>query len=827
MHQEKQLKNIKGTFSLFCLLLICFSFVFSSVFTSCTPERKLKEMEYLLVKNKLITDSKDILETSDMEYAIRPRPNKRTFGLFLWKVGTYQAMIPKEKPRYDRFQRNMRNTLGKYPVLLDTLCSDYYAQQLDQFRLWIQNTFGEAPVLLDTSLIEYSLAQLTLMMNNRGYFDAKVDYKVKIKRQQRAVIKYLITAGKPYRIKHISYQVSDPIAKYVYQDTARYSVQSGSVFSVKNIEAQRDRITELLLNRGYYNFSKHYIRYEVDTNMEGEWIDLRIVIADPIYRTDDSTMVEGKHRCFIINSIRVYPDYGQWDDFSYRDSLHYTEIVKKRQDTNTYIFCYSSPHPDYRPFALVYPVSFAQGDVYSNRASRSTYDRYASMRNFDFIKIAYTETDESKQNFRQDTGYLDCQIQLTKTKKQSFNIDLQGKNTGGIFGVGGGFSFTNRNIFKAAEVLSISLKYTQELRVDSSSVNFQNFELGGTVMLEFPRFLFPFVKQRNIPKAFRPKTWMSLGASYLKQDLYERFLTNFTFSYEWRYRNRIKHTLSALDFNLVKMYRDSLFDANIARYGFSKRVLEKYKDHFLLGSNYKITIQDAYRYVFWVRFDLYGNLLYGAMEAFKSQTEKYKNEYNQYSIWKIPFASGLSLEMDFVYNFLQKKKRSLVYHLTLGIGMSTMNSSVLPFEKSFYLGGSNSMRGWRLRSLGPGSYIDTTNSYLERVGDIKFETNLEYRVPIYKALHLGLFLDAGNIWMFKKSDALPNSEFAFNRFFKEIALDAGIGFRLDLSFFIIRLDYALKIHDPGQQYPWRISTWNSYKSFRADRSFVLGIGYPF
>ena len=825
LNRCKDVFNRQARQTVYLLGLLIFIFAF----TSCTPERKLKESEYLLARNKIVADKKEIPTSSEIAYAVRPLTNKRTFGLFLWKVGIYQSMIPTERPKYEKFKRNMRNTIGQYPVLLDTAANDYYVEQMSRFRLWMQDKFGEEPVLLDSTLIDYSLTQIELMMHNMGYFDAQVDYHVTFN-GKRAKILYDITSGEPYRIQDITYEISEPIDSHIYADSGRSFIKKGDIYSVKNLESQRERIAERLANRGYFNFSKNYVRYELDTTIGSHLLNVHVIVSNPIYRIDDSTTVEGKHRCFIINSINIYSDISQWEDDNFVDSVRYTEIVKKTNDTNTYHIYFRPNEKEYKASALAYPIFFTQGDVYSGRASRNTYDRYADMRNFGFIKISYAETPESKSNFLQDTGYIDCRIQLLRTKKQAFNVDLLGKNTGGIFGLGGEASYRNRNLFKSSEILSLTLKYTQELRIDSTSVHFQNFELGGTLMLEFPRFLFP-IKQQNIPKAFRPKTWMSVGVNYLRQQFYSRFLTNFTFTYDWSERksqSRISHSLSVVDFNLIKMYRDSLFDANIR---LSKQVLEKYKDHFLLGSNYRLTLQDlaARRYVLMVRFDLYGNLLYGGMSAFKKSSEKYKDTNNHYSIWGIPFASGASVELDFIYNILQNKKSALVYHANLAVGTPTMNSSEIPFEKSYYLGGSNSMRAWRLRSLGPGSYVDTSDvNIMDRVGDIKFETNLEFRTPIYKVLHLGLFVDIGNVWMLRKHESMPNAEFAFNRFFKEFAADVGIGLRLDLSFFVIRLDYAIKVHDPGRpDNSWRFLNWQNYSSFRSDRAIVLGIGYPF
>ena len=812
----------------FCVCIIFFSFAL----TSCFPGRKLAESQHLLVKNEVVADKKGI-QVDDIRYAVRPKPNKRALGVFLWKVGIYQSMIPDQKPHYEQFKRKMRNSIGKYPVLLDTLANNYYTNQFGKFRLWMQNAFGEPPVLLDSSYIEYSLAQIKLMMHNMGYFNAAVNYSVKFTGEKRAKILYHITAGDPYRINQISYQFPAPIDRIIYQDTARSQVKRGDIFSTKNIEDQRDRMERRVLNAGYYDFSKNHIRCDVDTNLGGQLLNLKFVVSNPLYRVDDSTLVEGKYRCFIINTISVLYNLPQGDD-AFRDTVHYTEIVKKTRDTNNYIVFYPPDQLNYyRPSALVYPIFFSHGEVYSNRSSRNTYDRYSDMQNFNFIKVSYAETRESKENFAQDTGYLDCQIQLVKAKRQSIGGELLGKNSGGVFGVGGEFSYRNKNLFKSAEMLSFSLKYTQEIRIDSSdAVNFQNFELGGNIRLDFPRFLFP-IKQQNIPKAFRPKTWMNFGSSYVKRQYYARFLTGYVFTYEWSERKtqrqttqRITHTLSVLDFNIIKMYPDELFNELFRQ--LSKRILEKYKDHFLLGTNYIIKLENTRRYVFRARFDLYGNVLYGAFASFGKLTEKLKNDEQQYTVWGIPFASGATVDLDFTYNLLQNRKSALVYHATLGIGLPTMNSSELPFEKSFYLGGSNSMRGWRLRTLGPGSYVDTTGIDMEKVGDIKLEMNVEYRQPLYKILHLGLFVDAGNIWLMKKHDVFPNAEFAFNRFFKEIAANVGIGLRLDLSFFVIRLDYAIKIHDPAQQNnTWTFYNWHKFKDFSADGAIVLGIGYAF
>lgn len=820
LHQRIFPKSCTLYFSLLLLSLI-------ALFSACSPERKLSESEFLLARNKVVADDK-AAPIDKITYAILPRTNKRTLG-FLTKVSIYQAMIPVERPHYEKFKRKMRNSLGQYPVLLDTVSNNHYINKIDSLKMWMQNTFGEPPVVLDSSLITYSLKQSDIIMRKSGYFDASTNYSVSFKGNQATVL-YKITAGKPYHINDIQYAIADSVvAKIIYSDTSRSLIRRGDIYNEDVFENERSRIEERLLNRGYINFSRNNIRYEVDTNIGNRKLNLKVIIPNPRNKIDDSTSEEGKFRCYKIQSIDIYTDIPESSYDGY-DTVSYSETVKNG-NTNYYRIFFPKGTSPFRPFALVYPLFFKAGDVYSSRRTRQSYDRYIDMQNFGYVKINYNETEESKQQHWQDTGYLECKVQLQKLKQQSGNFDFLLKNTGGIFGAGGDFSYNNRNIFKAGEILSFSVKYYQEVQADSASILlFRNFEAGSRISLEIPRFVFP-IKLQNLPKSFRPTTHASVGANYIKQDFYARFILFTNYSYRLNQRTKTgkltTHSLTLVDFGLIKMYKDTLFYSMIEQYKFSQRTLQKYQDHFMLGTNYRYTLQKGNTYLFKAQFNSYGNILYGMMA-----TANAEKDANQYVIWNMPFESFISADFDFIYNLIQKKHQMLIYHLTAGVGVPMFNSSVIPFEKSFYLGGSNSMRGWRLRSLGPGSYVDTSSNaikYFERVGDIKFETNLEFRMPIYKYLHWAVFVDVGNIWLMKKNNDFPNGEFAFNRFYTELAIDAGFGLRLDLSFFVLRVDYALKIHDPAKKASnrWQTFKWGDYDHFKPDRVIMLGIGYPF
>jgi outer membrane protein assembly factor BamA len=797
------------------------------LFSACTPERKLKESEFLLTKNKITADNKSVPVSEKIAYVVQPRPNKRTMGLFLGKVSIYQAMVPEEKPHFEKFKRSIRNSIGKYPILLDTVLNDWYA---DSVRLWIQGRFGEPPVLLDSSLIDYSVRQINLMMHNIGYFNAQTDYSVVFK-GKRAKAVYKIRAGTPYRIVDIQYSIADPvIARIILSDTSRSLLKRGNIYDDYVLNDERTRIEERLLNRGYVNFSKNNIRYEADTSLGNHNLSLKLIVQNQKIKIDDSTWVEQKFRCYKIQSIDIEVIDPNAEDIDL-DTLYYTEIVNKT-DTNTYQIIL--PVSLYKPFALVYPLFFKPGDVYSSRRTRNSYDRYAEMRNFGYTKLSYTETDESKANPQQDTGYLNCKIQLLKLKRRGFDFDALIKNTGGIYGLGGSISITNRNLFKAAEIFTLGLRYTQELQYIDSSWHFRNFEAGINASLEFPRFLFPFKKQ-NRSASFRPRTYIGAGINYTQHNYYSRLLTTANITYNWTKRltsgKFIYHTFTPIDFGLIKMYNDEGLTNIFNQYNFSNRMREKYKDHFMLGGKYGFTLQRGNIYMFKTQFNMYGFLLYGVMKSLDAANVKLdKNDFEKYTFWKIPFENSLSVDFEFMYNLQMQKRRSLNYRLTAGVGVPILNSLVLPYEKSFYLGGTNSMRAWRLRAIGPGSFADTSKArMLEQVGDIKFETNLEFRMPIYRMLTLGVFTDIGNIWLIKKTEGVTNGEFAFNRFYKEIAADVGVGLRLDFSFFVIRVDYALKIHDPAkpEHSRWQTFNWKNYDAFKEDRAIVFGIGYPF
>lgn len=761
-------------------------------FMACTPTRKLQTGEYMLTKNKVIADKKEI-PVDDIMYVIRPTPNKKFLNLFFWKAGIYQAMTPNDTT------------------------NDNKAKQ------WMRKNFGEPLVLLDTALIEYSNSQIHLFMKNKGYFESNVSYKIKTKRK-KAKVNYYIEAGQACKIADITYKIKDDVIyDLIMKDTINGLLKVGSNFDVDEFANERNRISSYLNNHGYFNFTENYIIFKIDSNLTDYTVKVSVEINNPTLTQNDS-IIAAKHRRYFIKDITIHTDINN-TPFR-RDTIYYTEIVNKT-DTNHYRLLYHDK-VKYKPKSLVFPLAFTQGDLYKVDEAKQSYNRYNDMKNFNFIKISYSETPESQNNYDSDSGYIDCNVSLSSMERNDISYDLLGKNIGKDFGMGINIGYINRNIFKSGEIFSITGMYANEFQRQSDENDqkkwmFRNFEVGGDINLEFSRFLFP-VKQQNISKKIRAKTIINIGTNFQLQDHYSRFITSTGFRYEWRTSPRITHSLSVLNINLIKIYPDSIFRQQLKT--LSLRIQEKYTDHLLLGSSYQLIyssfkgIKRKNYYLLRFNADAYGNLLYGMFALFKAQ----KDENNQYNFWGIPFAGYISTNIDFAYNIMIGKKSSLVLHTDFGLGVPTYNSKSLPFEKSFYLGGANSMRAWRLRTLGPGSYYNAS-SKLESSGDIKIECNIEFRAPIYKFLHMAVFADAGNIWIFRKNADLVGAEFDWNRFYKEIALGAGAGLRLDFSFFVLRLDAAFQIYNPANNisHPWIDNTFK----VKDDIIFSMGVGYPF
>ncbi len=773
-------------FNFTTLFIIIASLLFIS---SCNPARRLQDHEYLLNKNKYKQIDKEEINLYDITYISTHIPNKRILDIYRFNLRMY--------------------------VLFDT-------KNEHKINKWVKKNIGEAPVILDTNSVNYTVSQIQLYLFNFGYFNAEVQKEIKIKRK-KANVTYLIKANKPYTINNITTNIEDPdIEKIIKGDSTRTLLVPGDQYQSKKLTQERDRITERLNNKGYLKFSKEFISFSIDTNLNCNKLNIKINIQDPVIQNTAiiDTLQLTKHTPFKIRNIYINTNFNPLQPLEeYTDTIC-SNIGDDSKGKILYIF---NKDLHYSPKIMTKYLSFKPGDYYHLGRVNRTYSKLNELKNFSYINISFTEVIDSIKG--DDTlRYLDCKIQLKPTDKYSFTAEAKGTHTGGNLGVGLDFTTLSRNIFRGGENLSyrIGAAYeAQTLFIDSKDnlLSFNTFEFGGNIKLEIPRFYFP-IKRDYLANTYRPKTVFSIGSNYQQRPDYNRFISTAYFGYEFNYKKTMKFQIP-VDINIVKINPTERFTEMLSRY--NRIIREQYTDHLIaaLRVNFVYDNQSVKKGNNFIYFrggiESVGNLLNGIMYLAKSP----KNSNDQYTIGEIPYANYLLTDLDFRYYHTYTRKKSIAFRSAFGIGIPFTNSFSLPFEKSFYLGGANSMRGWKMRSLGPGSSLNEQT--FESIGDIKIETNIEFRFPIWDYFRGAIFADAGNIWLIRPNLTLPNGEFKTSEFYKEIALDAGFGLRLDFDYFLIRFDAGIPLIDPkyihSSEPTPAISLKNTVLNF--------GIGYPF
>jgi len=470
-------------------------------------------------------------------------------------------------------------------------------------------------------------------------------------------------------------------------------------------------------------------------------------------------------------------------------------------------------------------VFIKPGSYYSAEIVNKTYLNLGRLPIFRYKNIQFTEiTDISPEH----KDLLDCKILLAREAVQSITVSPVGTNSAGAFGIQGNVIYQNRNIFRGAQLFSLNLSASAQTQgnigPEGSKSLFNTLEFGANATLTFPQFLIP-IRQETLPKSFKPKTSITVGYNFQRQSDYNRYISNVTFGYTWNQTEKLIHTLNPIEVSFVKVMPDSAFVAWLNSLT-DKRLINQYTNHMVAGLRYTITYnsQDRTRIenFLYIRANLQtgGNLFYGINSLVGGNKTG-----SSYTMFGVPYSQFVRPDVDFRYYQMLLKGKLIVYRFYGGIGFSYGNSNLLPFEKAFFAGGANDIRGWKMGSLGPGSYFnDTVTNNYNQIGDLQLQANIEYRFPVYKMVKGAIFFDAGNIWLLHSSSDFPGGKFNFSTFIPQIAIDAGIGIRLDFDFFVFRLDPAIPIRVP--HYP-KNDRWTFDKMRLGDIIWNFGIGYPF
>ncbi len=766
---------------------IVFIGILTILLSSCNVSRFVPQGKYLVTKNTVIIEKKGTnINKSTLASYIHQKPYKD----FL------QTNIPTWI--YFKSERNPKNVIWR----------------------WLNENFGKAPVYYEQSEALNSAKQMTLYLDNVGYPYSTVTSSVKTKRK-KATVTYHVTPSTPYRINHIKYEIGDSlIERYIMRNPDLLLAKEGDIFNTFTLNDERDRITDWLKNLGYYYFHHDLIHYEVDSNFMDHKMDVTMIIPSKKPYT----------RRYLINNINVIPNKPVFNrNEKPIDSALLTYDIKfgTRKLPNTLHYYYYDRFK-VTPQTISQSIQLIKGAPYRQRNVSLTYRNLSNFAIFSNVNIDFdtipTHTDS--------IGKLDCTISMTQNNLHSITVQAEGTNSGGDLGIKGSVSYTNKNIFNGAEVFQLSLRSGLEAQTvmslndtQTESV-FNTTELGVTASIRFPKFLSPF-PVNSYSRDYQPSTTIALGLYGQKRYYYTRATASASLSYDWKSSYRFGQTLSPIYLNSVRLTDinpsfQALLDQEV-----NQRKKDQYTNHLILGSRYAFTLNTQ-------NIRRTGSFLYlrgevetsGNLISLFNNTKLITEENGHHKLFGIRYAQYVRSSLDFRQHIDLGHNSWLVMRQFVGLGIPYGNSIDLPFERSFYAGGSNGLRGWIYRGVGPGAYKPSSQN-LERIGDMQLEFNAEYRFPLYNIINGALFFDAGNVWTYSPNPSLPDGEFKFDQFYKQIALDAGIGFRIDISFLILRLDFAYAMRNPYQDENGSYWTFHQPKSYFQNIRANMGIGYPF
>lgn len=682
--------------------------------------------------------------------------------------------------------------LDKVAVVSDQ--SDYNAAPLSQYvrqkekpKLFslFRNPFSRKPVIYDTLQARLSCQNLMTAMQNEGYMNAGVSLYTETKGKKLKAT-YLLHPGQPFLIGKVNYDIQDEgIQQLLHLDqTDNQQIKPGMRFTVETLDNERKRIAGLLSDNGYFRFNKDFIHFTADTVMGRKDIALTLQLRK--YKSN-SNSPEVDHTRYLIRDVLF-----QSND---SDRIHLRKQV------------------------LLNATAIKAGRPYDASALQRTYNNFARLQAVKYTNIKFAEVP--------DTNLLDCHIQISTNKPSTISFQPEGTNTAGDLGAAASITYTNRNLFHGSEQLSIEFRGAYEAITGLEGYQDQNYtEFSVETKLVFPRFLAPFLSKSFRRRQTASSEWAVSWNFQNRPEFHRR-----VFSSAWRYRwsepkHHLNYRFDLLDLNYVYMpwisstfkrdYLDNAENRNaILRYN--------YEDIFIMKAGFTVSYTDGVDAVR-ANFESAGNLLNGVSKGFGFKT----NSQGQHTLFNIAYAQYVKFDFDYTHLFQFDKRNALALHAGLGVAYPYGNSTVLPFEKRYFSGGANSVRGWSVRELGPGKFKGTDGriDFINQTGDVKLDLNAEYRSSLFWKLQGALFIDAGNIWTLRNYAEQPGGQFKFTEFYKQIAASYGMGLRLNFDYFILRFDVGMKAVNPA--YESEKEHWSIFHpKLSRDFDFHFAVGLPF
>lgn len=760
--------------------------------SGCSSSKHVPDGQLMLDKVHIRLDSaaiRDKIVIDDMLPYLRQTPNHKILWSVKFRLGFYNLSGQDSTGWWNRWMRKL----------------------------------GEPPVIYDSKLTDLSAEQLRQYLVARGYFNAAVRVDSSVNAEKKKIeLSYILNPGKAKYIKSVEYEFPDSVMKNIIMaDSSHFTAVPGSPLDRDLLDIQRDVVTESLRNRGYYNFNKDYVTFVADTTADSSDVELKMRITLP---RGAKLKAETAYSRFIIRNVTVIADY---DPVTMDDPAAVIGIdsvsdrgIRIIYGTSRYI----------RPHVVADNCFLEPGQVFEQKEVERTYRAFSRLGILKFINVAFVPVGVSG-----DTGFLDAYVMLTPGKSQTASVEIEGTNSEGDLGVAAGLTYSHRNIGNGSETFTSKLRGSYESISGNLDGLIHNryMEWSADMGLSMPEFKAPI--PRHIRRRIQASTEVNLSLNYQERPEYTRVISSAGWSYKWvDLLKHNRHTVTPIDINYVYLPASTYDFINqiapdnpLLRYS--------YEDHFIMrmGWNWYHTNKQTdtpwrktmQRMIYTARVNVEtaGNLLFAISSIFDHRSNYREDPYR---VFGIHYSQYFKIDSDNAWLYRFDDRNSMAYHVGFGVGIPYGNSKMLPFEKRFYGGGANGVRGWAVRTLGPGAYPgrNSVSDFINQCGDIRLELNAEYRAKLFWVMELGAFVDVGNIWTIREYPNQPGGVFRFTDFYRQLAAAYGLGLRFDFSYFLIRFDMGMKAHNPAmgeEHWPLLNPHWHR------DSSFHFSIGYPF
>lgn len=746
--------------------------IFSALLTACSTTKYLAPNQKLYGGGKVqFADSagnvtqKDVKGLSDeLTGLLRPHPNSKILGMRVKLWIYYKTRTNKKKG----------------------------------LRHWLNTKFGEPPVVISQVDVDKNSQILQSRLQNESYFQSQVNGDTTSKGKIAKAI-YTVEPGPDYTIRSVYFPTGTSNVDTAVAGTAKKTLfVIGNDYNLDIVKSERIRIDARLKEEGFYYFAPEDLIMRIDSTVKDHKVDIYVKVKD---ETADQA-----RRIYKINNIYVYPHYTIRDT-----SLKLDSAVKYRW------YNVIDPKSTVRPFVFKNSVLLKPGEVYNRADHNKSLNRMINLGPFKFVKNRFEDVSA-------DSAKLNVYYFLTQYPKKSLQLDILERTTSANYaGTQVNLNWKHRNAFKGAEALTLTVFGSRDLQFSGQNSGYNVYQLGAQGVLSWPRFISPWdFKSDN---AFIPHTNLTLGYTLVNRTkLYTLNSYNGSWGYEWKENVHVTHDLNLINVTRVdtqhvtRQYKDSIIHTR------NPTLAHVIDNQFVFGPSYGYTYTnttETYKtntYFYNGKITLSGNL-YGLLTGADTLAGKVSK------LFGVPFNQFVKIENEFHYYYKAGPNSSIATRLAVGVGLPYGNSTILPYSQQFFIGGTNSLRGFRARSIGPGTYtpsetITNARGFLpDESGDIKIEGNIEYRPKLFGIVYGALFMDAGNIWDLRPHVGLPGAAFG-KGFLNQMAVDWGFGLRFDLTVLVLRTDLGFPVRypfPPGQPY-----------KFKAQYGvFNLAIGYPF